>query len=248
MLPRFDSSGSDGLPLRGAVKAVLFDAVGTLIAPNPSVARAYYQAGQRYGSRLDEATIETRFRAAMAVEEQADAELHRGRTSQAREQLRWRRIVTHVFDDIDDHRALFADLWDHFGAPANWRLYDEVPAVWMALAERGFTLGVASNFDERLETLCSALAPLNTSCHVLASSRLGWRKPSLEFFRAIEQRLDLRPEQFLLVGDDPILDFNAARAAGWHALLVNRSSIVDRREADSRHLRALADLPAIMDV
>ena len=59
--------------------------------------------------------------------------------------------------------------------------------------------------------------PLTLAEHVFASSELGWRKPSAEFFRAVERRLGRKPHELLLVGDDPELDVAAARRAGWHA-------------------------------
>ena len=47
-----------------SVKAVFFDAVGTLIHPEPSAATVYHSVGMRHGSRLDHATVKARFRAA----------------------------------------------------------------------------------------------------------------------------------------------------------------------------------------
>ncbi len=223
-----------------SVKGVLFDAVGTLIHPEPSVAQAYLQAGARYGSQLDEATIAEKFRAAMAGEDEADALLHRGRTSEQREQLRWRRIVMQVFNDVADRKQLFDDLWRHFAAPTSWRLDPEAPAVLDTLRQRGYVLGIASNFDARLEKICEVIEPLQT-CRVFASSTLGWRKPSPEFFRAIEERLNLRPDELLLVGDDVANDYDAARAAGWRALLIDRTGTRDGA------IHSLADVPSALD-
>ena len=38
--------------MSGNVEAILFDAVGTLLRPQPSVAEAYRAAGLRYGTQL----------------------------------------------------------------------------------------------------------------------------------------------------------------------------------------------------
>jgi putative hydrolase of the HAD superfamily len=85
-------------------------------------------------------------------------------------------------------------------------------------------LGVASNFDDRLDQICQALPPLTRCRHRFVSSRIGWRKPTLDFFAAIAAQFDLAPEQMLLVGDDLENDYLAARAAGWHAVLVDRKA------------------------
>ena len=66
-------------------------------------------------------------------------------------------------------------------------------------------------------SIAAVVEPLTLADHVFASSELGWRKPAAAFFRAVEQRLGLRPEELLLVGDDPELDVAAALRAGWQA-------------------------------
>jgi len=45
-------------------------------------------------------------------------------------------------------------------------------------------------------------------------------KPHLEVFRAVEEALDLSPENILLVGDSLEHDIAGARAAGWHSVFV----------------------------
>ncbi|HWA98472.1 MAG TPA: HAD-IA family hydrolase, partial [Pirellulales bacterium] len=167
-----------------------------------------------------------------------------GKTSEQREQLRWRRIVMRVFDDLDDRRALFDLLWRHFGSAERWQVDPAAASVWQHLTERGLTLGIASNFDARLESLCAVLAPLDAAAHVFTSSRLGWRKPSLEFFRTIEQRLGMSPAELLLVGDDLTNDYEAARAAGWHALLLDPQASAP---AAVERISALGELPDLLD-
>lgn len=222
--------------------AILFDAVGTLLHPLPSVAEAYASVGWRFGSRLSEVDALARFRAAFSKQEQLDSDTYAHATSESREHERWRAIVADVLDDVTDCEATFAALWDHFAQPEHWRLDEDAAAVWRALAARGVTLGIASNFDARLTAICSALAPLSTCEHVFASSLLGWRKPSRQFFAAIEQRLSVPPELITLVGDDLENDYLAARAAGWQAVLVDRAGKAD---VEPRIIR-LAELPALV--
>lgn len=205
-----------------AVRAVLFDAVGTLLRPAPPVAAAYHAAGRRYGSRLSEQEIHSRFRSAFVRQEAIDVQSGSGVTSEARERARWREIVAEVFDDIASHEELFLVLWEHFAQPENWSLFADVPDAVRRLEERGLAWGIASNFDGRLARLCAGMAPLDRCRRLFASSDLGFRKPSREFFACIERELQLRPDELLLVGDDLANDYAAARSAGWHAVLVAR--------------------------
>jgi len=189
------------------IRAVVFDVVHTLVEPSPPVAVAYHEAGRRHGLDLDPAVIEPRFRSAWQRQEARDAAASPPfATSRSREADRWRQIVADVFDDAPACEAIFADLWEHFARPTAWRA---VPARQ-----------AASNFDERLQAIAATVEPLTLADHVFASSELGWRKPAAEFFRAVEERLGLRPAELVLVGDDPDLDIAAARRAGWHARFV----------------------------
>jgi putative hydrolase of the HAD superfamily len=209
-------------------RAVLFDAVGTLIRPEPSVAAAYALVGRRHGIQIAESELHGLFRASMARQDEIDRRLHAGRTSQAREIERWRGIVADVFGDAPQAGHIFDDLWEHFARPDNWRLFDDAAEVWQTLTAAGVTIGIASNFDARLDGICKTLAPLTDCRHVFVSSRVGWRKPRPEFFAAIAQELGIQPEEMLLVGDDLENDFRAARAAGWQAVLVDRAADTDR--------------------
>jgi len=222
--------------------AVLFDAVGTLIEPHPPAAVAYAAVGRRFGSSLGEPEIEARFRAAFARREAIDAADGMGETSEAGERARWRAIVGEIFDDVADTEPLFDALWDHFAAAKHWRLIAGAAEAWRRLEARQadgrrLVVGIASNFDSRLESVCSRLPPL-ASCPLFISSRLGHRKPSPAFFRAVEARLGLKPEELLLVGDDLANDYQGALAAGWRAILVDR----DNQFEGTRRVRSLMEL------
>ena len=200
------------------VRAAVFDVVHTLVEPAPPVALAYHEAGLRHGVDLDPAVIRQRFTAAWKRQESLDAAASPAfATSRRREVDRWRQIVADVFDDPPAGEVIFTDLWTHFGRPDAWRPVPAGSGLVLAARAAGLPIVLASNFDERLLGLATAVEPLTLADHVFASSELGLRKPALQFFQAIEQRLGLRPDELILVGDDADLDIAAARRAGWHA-------------------------------
>ena len=51
------------------IRAVLFDAVGTVLYPKPSAATAYYEAGRQFRSRLAAPEVARRYYAAFARHE-----------------------------------------------------------------------------------------------------------------------------------------------------------------------------------
>lgn len=201
------------------VGVVVFDVVGTLIEPSPSVAVAYQRAAARHGIERDPHDIQHRFKVAWRRQEAVDAAATPAfATSRSREAERWRAIVADVFDGAAPSAAIFADLWEHFGRVDAWRPLPRGRDLVRAAVEARATVALASNFDERLLAIAGQLEPLSWVRHVFPSSEIGWRKPAPEFFRWLERRLGCAPAEALLVGDDPDLDVAAARRAGWRAL------------------------------
>src|SRR5437588_68351 len=131
------------------VRAIFFDAVGTLIRPEPPAPRIYEEVGRRYGGRLAAGDISSRFRSAFQCEEKHDYR-QALRTSEVREMERWRQIVATVLDDVSDQDACFRELFDHFSRPQAWSCDPEAATTLAELASRGYALGLASNYDGRL--------------------------------------------------------------------------------------------------
>src|ERR1700730_14270902 len=107
-----------------SVRAIFFDAVGTLIHPDPVAAVVDWEVGLRQGSQYNLDQIARRFRAAFQNEEKADR-ANGLRTNEDRERLRWQNIVADVLDDATDPDACFAELYEHFNRPMAWRLEPE---------------------------------------------------------------------------------------------------------------------------
>ena len=204
------------------VRAIFFDAVGTLIDPDPAAAVVYYQVGRQHGSKYDPDQIARRFRAAFQQEEEADR-AGGWRTSEDRERRRWRNIVAQVLDDVSDPEACFAELYEHFGHPRAWRLESEAATVLQKLARQGYVLGMASNYDRRLRSVAADLPGLSPLQHLVISSDVGWRKPAPKFFAAVCAATGLAAEQILHLGDDRENDYQGATDAGLQALLLDRA-------------------------
>ncbi len=222
-------------------KAIVFDAVGTLIHADPPVADVYHLAGWQFGSQLDREQVARRFRAAFAASE-AGAGLVRDPTSEAGQRDRWRRIVCSVFDDVPDAGGmLFHGLWRHFAEPTSWRLYVDAALVLSELAECGHRLAIASNFDRRLRAIVEADAVLRKCERCFISSEVGYSKPDGRFFEFAAAQLVLTPSEILLVGDDWTNDILGARAAGWQAVWLDRKA-AGGIEAGIRNLAELLPL------
>jgi putative hydrolase of the HAD superfamily len=209
------------------VKGAVFDVVGTLVEPSPSVAAAYQQAARRQGLNISEAELSGRFASAWKRQEAIDAVAQPPyATSREREQQRWRGVVHDVFAGLADPSTaddIFDDLWRHFARPTAWQATELGLALVADAIDAGLEVALASNFDERLFEVAETVEPLVQAAHVFPSSELGWRKPSPAFFRAVEERLNLLPAELVMFGDNAELDVAAAQRAGWHAVLLPSS-------------------------
>jgi putative hydrolase of the HAD superfamily len=204
----------------GPIRAVYFDAVGTLLHPRPSAVDVYHVVGREFGSRLDRDTIATRFREAFAGQELLDRQTGLT-TSEEREVLRWRAIVARVLDDVARPEECFQRLYSHFARPEAWAVDAEAEQTLTCLAKRGLRLGICSNFDHRLRGILAGLPQLSRLEDAVISSEVGWRKPGGEFFARLREQAGLPAGEILIVGDDLDNDYRGARQAGLHALLLD---------------------------
>lgn len=210
--------------------AILLDAVGTLIYPEPPVATAYAQIARRHRMELPEDEIQRRFKLAFRAQETID-EAAGLRTTETRERERWRAIVGEVFADQARPLAPFEELWNHFAEPRHWASFPEVKEALAEAAERGVRLVVASNFDARLGGIVAGLPELAPIRGLFVSSEVGWNKPATEFYRHCLGELGLSAGDAISVGDDRDNDVAAPRRIGIRAALVARSAGVDLRAA-----------------
>ncbi|QDU26506.1 dUMP phosphatase [Anatilimnocola aggregata] len=205
--------------MKATIEVVLFDAVGTLIFPDPPVAVAYEMIGRRFGSEVSVEQVGERFRAAfrLAYDQRNSGQVTR--TSEANELARWKAIVGAVFFDapVENGNELFSALWQHFAEPTNWRVFDDVQPTIEVLWQRGYRVGIASNFDERLLNICQSSPILRQFDSFFISSQVGWSKPAPEYYRAIEQTLNVSPSRILMIGDDEQNDVRAPLSLGWRA-------------------------------
>jgi putative hydrolase of the HAD superfamily len=201
-------------------QAVFFDAVGTLLFPKPAAPTVYADVARRAGLELSPDDVRTRFLAAYRAQEQLDRNAG-WVTSEERERERWQTIVGDTLRGVPDPDACFHELFEHFAKPTAWEVDPHIGSVLEKLLERGFVVGMGSNYDSRLLSVLAGfpeLAPLQE--RVVVSATVGFRKPAAEFFRAVITSAGCEAHQIVFVGDDLDNDYHGAEAAGLHAMLL----------------------------
>jgi len=213
------------------IRAVFFDVVGTVLFPDPSAPTVYTEAARRSG--LDLSVTDARVRFIQAYNMQEEVDRNAGWiTSEEREHNRWWSIVAATLRGASDLDGCFRELFLHFANPSSWRLGSDVESIISEIVERGIIVGLGSNYDSRLWSVLAGfpeLAPLKE--RTVISSIVGFRKPGVEFFRAVVRKAGCEPGEVLFVGDDLANDYSGALAAGLEAVLLDenhRSSITNR--------------------
>lgn len=223
--------------MSGAVRAVLFDATGTLIELREPVGETYARAAAAQGLAISAWRLDDAFRRVWAS---APPLVFPGAASDegaARERDAWRDVVRQTFLAADSARRLpdfdaaFDALFRHYGSGEAWRPRPGAEAALAALARAGVAAAVVSNFDRRLPGVLAALGLDRRLALVLLAGEVGCAKPDPRIYAEALRRLGVAAREAVFVGDDALRDLAGARAAGLVAV-------------DARSLATLAELPA----
>ena len=209
---------------RHVLKAIFFDAVGTLIHLPKSVGHHYELVGKRVGLALEAAALD---RAFTVCWKQMPARLPIDGPRGDDDEGWWRELVGRVIGQVApatdelDQDAFFEVAYSHFAEAGVWELYPEVIEVLETLRPR-FDLAVVSNFDGRLRMILEHLEVSKFFSHVFLSSELGADKPDAEIYRRALRLSGVTPNETLHVGDDPVRDWEGAVAAGLSVFRLER--------------------------
>ncbi|NUM52072.1 MAG: HAD-IA family hydrolase [Candidatus Hydrogenedentes bacterium] len=228
------------------VRAVFFDAAGTLLHVYPSVGEIYAREAERFGVSAATESLSAVFRKVWReLRPYADgtSPFH---TSEAIEREWWRKLVERVFDDAvgldsfgDGFETFFESLYLRFEEPEVWRLYGDVMPALDALRDRGIPIAIVSNWDSRLPRLMHAMGVANRFQFILTSAEAGVSKPSPEIFLQAVARLGLLTHEVLHIGDSLDDDVRAAQNAGLRGLHIDRKGAGD---SDGTTIQSLTEV------
>ena len=223
--------------------AVFFDAANTLLYPYPSVGAVYAEVAGRYGVTTTAAAVQAAFRRSWG-EAQATTGPVRYGVAEPDGRRFWHALVHATFAQIalpEDFETFFDELYRLFSQPEVWRLYPECLEVLRTLGQRGYIVGVISNWDIRLRDLLHGLGVMPFLQHVSISALVGWEKPHGDIFAHALDAVGVTPARAVHVGDNLHADVQGARQAGMQPLWL-------RRDSEPRRDDAVADDEVIHDL
>ena len=220
------------------VRAVLLDALGTLLALEPPAPRLRRELAAR-GVEVGAEEAERAVRAEIAYYREHNLEAG-DRAALAR--LRWR--CAEVLHDAlgagtvhDAHDALLAAL--------RFTAYPDVPPALERLRAAGLRLVVVSNWDVSLHDRLAETGIAERVDGAVASAQLGVAKPDPAIFRHALALAGVQPAEAVHAGDSPEADVAGARAVGMTPVLVVREGAAPGDDG-VRTIRSLAELPALV--
>jgi putative hydrolase of the HAD superfamily len=230
-----------------AIKAIFFDAAGTLIKPSRRVGESYTLVAQKYGVEVSSAAISERFRACFdAAPPLAFPGVSVAETARLEREW-WKQLVWHIFEPwrpFEQFEEYFAELFDYFAQAESWTLYPEVPETISALKDRGLIVDVISNFDSRLIKILHGLGAEHWFEEIFISSRVGYAKPNRRIFEAALEKHGLNAGDALHVGDSERNDLGGAANAGVKGILIDRSG---NETGHATHVSTLKEILGFLD-
>jgi putative hydrolase of the HAD superfamily len=217
-------------------KALLLDALGTLLTFDDPAPRLRAALRERLGVRVSDEAAREAMRAEIRYYR---AHLHEGRDAASLLDLRRRcaavmRPALGVDPGVD---VLLAAL--HF------RAYPDAAPALRELRGRGVRLVVVSNWDVSLHDRLQETGLAELVDGAVASAELGHAKPDGAIFARALELAGVGAAAAVHVGDTLEVDVAGARAAGLRAVLVARDGAPAAAPPGVPVIASLAELPAL---
>ena len=205
-----------------ASRAILLDALGTLVELEPPAPLLREQLAKRFGMALSEAESQRAITAEIAYYR---AHLDEGRDAERLAALRRRcaaalhgALPASLRSEIPDPSALLEALL----ASLRFRPYADVWPALSAYRDCGARLVVVSNWDVSLHGVLADIGLSRLLDGILTSAEAGARKPAPAIFGQALRLAGVAARDAIHIGDSVEEDVAGARAAGIEPVLLSR--------------------------
>ena len=123
-----------------------------------------------------------------------------------------------------------------------WEVYPEAAETLVEIKDRGYRLGIVSNWPPTLESTLEAAGLRQYFEVIVVSGIYGYAKPHPAIFESAIQRLQIAPSSALYVGDSVKFDVQGAASVGMRAVLLDPDNQASGEHQCIASLRELLDL------
>jgi len=213
-----------GMAQYSDVTAVVLDIDGTLYSLTHGVGSIYHKVLRAQGLESDRIALEAAVRHVWSAFRDTYLNVAEGyRTTHEREREVWCEFVQRVCEAANlpfgSDPSVVASIYSAFASRAYRRVEAGATEFLRQAQERGLVLVAASNNDSRSKVTLKELGLDSYLSDIVVAGDLGWKKPSPNFYTTLAQRIGMEPSKILHVGNDRELDVDAARGAGFEAVL-----------------------------
>ena len=207
---------------------VFLDAGYTLFTANPSPPTFYHQVCVRHGvditkEQMFEAMRDAWIETALPQLSDPDADLS---CSDEEDRQWWWDYDCDIFRRLgipeDKYEAIFEDIYTFFADPGAWELFPDTLESLDKLKAEGFSLAIVSNWNSSLETVVEGLDIAHYFEFMIASAKVGSKKPSPKIFELALEKAGVDPSRAVHVGDTYQADVVGARRAGIRGVMLDR--------------------------
>ncbi len=135
-------------------------------------------------------------------------------------------------------------IYEEFGRASRWALFPDVLPTMEELSRMGMIMGVISNWDARLSSLCLDLKLSPYLNFVISSACVGKIKPEPAIFQMALERSGVLAGEAIHVGDHYYADVLGARSMGLIPVLLDRWG--KSGTLDCMVIKSLEELPALV--
>lgn len=158
----------------------------------------------------------------------------------------WGRVVTETLSESGVKskavlEGMSGRLYSEFCGAGCWEVYADVPPTLTALKERGMTLGVVSNFDERLESILSSVGLTRYLDFIVATYKIKRAKPDPQMFHEALKIASVDAANAMHIGDDYVMDYLTPKAVGMRALWLIRNGSSEEQSREAADANEIAD-------
>lgn len=202
------------------LRALCFDATGTLVETAEPVGEVYRRVALEHGVDLPAWRIEDAFRRVLRHAPPRGLTGDDAPTRRRHEVEWWQERVRQTFQAtdstvrFDDLPAFARTLFDVYRQPSAWRVRRGVPEMLATLRARRWSLAVVSGFDHRLPSILEGLDLAKYFGALILPADCGVAKPDRRIFEIAAASLEQPFGSLGYVGDDPAATLEAIRNLG----------------------------------
>ncbi|MDP6940883.1 MAG: HAD-IA family hydrolase [Planctomycetota bacterium] len=225
-------------------RAIFLDAGNTLFTERRPRAAIYSTVARSHGSRANEDD-------AADLMGRAFAEIPFSAEGNFRYSTAWFETFNEIVlreMGVSESRweSAHKELIERFESPKTYKLFKETEAVLRELSNLGLTLGVVSNWSERLPVLLGALGISDKFDFIVTSAEMRAEKPNRSIFERALFRAGVPADEVLHVGDHFERDVRGAQSSGIRAAHLDR--MAEGAGITKEGVPVIADLGGILSL